>query len=126
MVNRRVVLLQLCQLGESADRVANGAEVLEAPTRLLYGLALMDCQMPEVGGYEATRRIRDRDAAGPRRIPIIAMTAHARPAIGSDVSTRHGRPHPQAVKIADLDIVLARPDAMRPPRSAGAHAEVMA
>ena len=68
----------LKKLGLRADAVANGAEALKALETLPYDLVLMDVQMPEMDGFEATRQIRNsKSAVLNRRIPIIAMTAHA-------------------------------------------------
>jgi PAS domain S-box-containing protein len=74
-VNQRVIALQLQKLGYQAQLAANGQETLEALGRADYDLVLMDCQMPEMDGYEATRRIR----ANPRtsQVRIVAMTANA-------------------------------------------------
>jgi signal transduction histidine kinase/DNA-binding response OmpR family regulator len=79
LINQKVALKILeKKLGYSADTVTNGKEVLEALERMDYDLVLMDCQMPEMDGYEATRSIRDGSSRVRNHdIPIIAMTANA-------------------------------------------------
>jgi CheY-like chemotaxis protein/HPt (histidine-containing phosphotransfer) domain-containing protein len=66
----------LGQLGYVADAAGNGREALEAIERVSYDLVLMDCRMPEMDGYEATRQIRAREGPA-RHIKILAMTAQA-------------------------------------------------
>jgi CheY-like chemotaxis protein len=68
-------------LGYAADLVCNGREAIAAVQRKNYSLVLMDAQMPEIDGVEATRRIREAQAAGdpafPTSLTIVAMTANA-------------------------------------------------
>jgi PAS domain S-box-containing protein len=81
IVNQRLTLRQLKKLGYTADAVANGPEVLAALKRVPYDIILMDCQMPEMDGYEVTRCIRqaERDPTNPYRCSpyVIALTANA-------------------------------------------------
>ncbi|HJS26375.1 MAG TPA: response regulator, partial [Actinomycetota bacterium] len=73
-VNQQLALLLLQKLGYRADVAANGVEALEALERQTYDAVLMDVEMPEMDGLEATQRIRERSSEGPH---VIAVTANA-------------------------------------------------
>jgi len=107
--SRRVVLSILERTGARVDLVRNGREAVDAFSRAAYDVVLMDIQMPEMDGFEATRRIRahERDTGG--HVPIVAITAHAMPgdrerclAAGMDEYVT------KPIRLADLDRLLAR------------------
>ncbi|OYT21320.1 MAG: hypothetical protein CCU26_01905 [Nitrospira sp. UW-LDO-01] len=107
VVNQKVAVRLFQRLGYRIDVVANGREVVEALSRIRYDVIFMDCQMPEMDGFEATRVIREREVSGavsssefqvssqrpvhsslqpeirnskpepPHRVPIVALTANA-------------------------------------------------
>ena len=77
-VNQKVTMSMLKKLGLFSDIVSSGTEALEAMRNKVYDLVLMDCQMPEMDGYETTGIIRnDPERCGTPGVPIVAMTAHA-------------------------------------------------
>jgi PAS domain S-box-containing protein len=75
-VNQIVAARALERCGCRAHIVSDGLEAIEAFSRQRYDAVLMDCQMPNMDGYQATAELRSREAAG-RHTPVIAMTAHA-------------------------------------------------
>jgi two-component system, sensor histidine kinase and response regulator len=76
-VNQRVAVRVLSKLGADVTLVDNGRAALEAIGKESFDAVLMDVQMPEMDGFEATRAVRAGETAEQRRLPIIAMTAHA-------------------------------------------------
>jgi two-component system sensor histidine kinase/response regulator len=80
-VNQKLLLLQLRKLGYGADTAVNGLEVVSASEQTPYDIILMDCQMPEMGGYEASGKIRERELMLNGHLKshthIVALTADA-------------------------------------------------
>lgn len=77
-MNRMLVRILLTRMGFEVDEAENGQQAVEALARKRYDLVLMDCMMPVMDGYEATRILRAREAeAGQERVPVIALTASA-------------------------------------------------
>jgi PAS domain S-box-containing protein len=76
-VNRMLATRLLAKLGCDVEFAENGLVACERTSQHSYDLIFMDCQMPEMDGYEATRAIRARERAGNRHTPIIALTANA-------------------------------------------------
>jgi CheY-like chemotaxis protein len=119
-VNQKIALRQLKKLGYAADAVANGHEAINALRRIPYDIILMDCQMPEMDGFQAARKIRDieADPACSLRPPvyIIAMTANAMEGnrevcLSAGMNDYVSKP----VKLHELQDVLARAPHFPPP-----------
>jgi CheY-like chemotaxis protein len=83
-VNQRVATYMLAKLGYGVEVAQNGREAIERLRETSYDLVLMDCQMPEMDGFEAARIIRDPTSdVKDHAVPIIAMTANAFPEDGA-------------------------------------------
>ena len=78
-INQLLAVRMLEKLGYDVDVAGDGREALAALEQTTYAAVLMDCQMPELDGYDATREIRRRERDSDRHVPIIAMTAHSMP-----------------------------------------------
>jgi CheY-like chemotaxis protein/HPt (histidine-containing phosphotransfer) domain-containing protein len=76
-VNQMLAVRLLEKQGHRVTVAGDGAEALDLSARRDFDLVLMDVQMPEVDGLEATRRIRERESGAGKHVPIVAMTAHA-------------------------------------------------
>jgi CheY-like chemotaxis protein len=77
LVNQRLAASLLQRRGHKVTIANNGREAVAAIERTAFDVVLMDVQMPEMGGFEATAAIRALERNGEHRVPIIAMTAHA-------------------------------------------------
>jgi PAS domain S-box-containing protein len=77
LVNQKITTRMLEKLGHAVTVVSNGREALDAIGRQTFDLILMDIQMPEMSGFEATETIRRQERGSGRHLPIIALTAHA-------------------------------------------------
>lgn len=108
IVNQKVAAGMLRKLGCQVDVAANGAEAVGMWQQFPYDLVFMDCHMPFMDGYEATRQIRSRESAG-QHIPIVALTANALEGeeqacldVGMDAFVA------KPVVLADLEVVILR------------------
>jgi PAS domain S-box-containing protein len=96
-VNSKMTIRMLETLGYRADPAGNGREALEAIARSRYDLVLMDCQMPEMDGLQATAAVRARESGGEARLPIVAMSGNVM------------QDDRLAAKAAGMDDFLAKP-----------------
>ena len=129
ITNQQVAVGLLKKLGLRADAVANGVEALQALATLPYDLVLMDVQMPEMDGLEATRQIRHpHSAVRNHKVPIIAMTANAmerdrQECLDAGMNDYLSKPvSPQALAEA-LDRWLPKETAVTPERAVAALGE---
>jgi len=97
LINQEVTVGMLADLGCTAMCVPDGQQVLDALDRESFDLVLMDCQMPVMDGFEATRELRRREAGKPGRQLVIALTANA---------TAEDR---EACRVAGMDDFLSKP-----------------
>ncbi|HEV7925490.1 MAG TPA: response regulator [Verrucomicrobiae bacterium] len=113
VINQKVAVAQLRKLGYSPDVAANGLEALEAIQRSPYDVILMDCQMPQMDGYESSKQIRMREQTqGRKPVYIIAMTANAmqgdrEKCMAAQMNDYLSKP----VKVTDLRAALERSQA---------------
>jgi CheY-like chemotaxis protein len=124
-VNRIVATAQIQELGYAADSAGGGEAALALLAREPYDAVLLDCEMPELDGYETCRRLRRREEEG-RRTPVIALTAHTAAAdrercLAAGMDDHLGKP----VRSGDLAATLERwlNGAGRQPPPAAASAE---
>jgi CheY-like chemotaxis protein len=122
-INQLVVRRMLEKLGYESDLARNGREAVDKHTGARYAAILMDCEMPELNGYDATREIRSLEDKG-HRTPVIAMTAHTSRqslelCLDAGMDDHIAKPLRSETLKAVLDRALAGP---QPRRSSGADA----
>ncbi len=121
-VNQLLARAMLSKLGWHCDVVDNGQQALEAVRQKNYAAVLMDCQMPVMDGFVATRAIRamEAEAGGVRRTPIIAVTAHAmegdsEECLQAGMDGYVSKPYSKVALELELERVMARPQERVPP-----------
>jgi CheY-like chemotaxis protein/HPt (histidine-containing phosphotransfer) domain-containing protein len=132
-INQKVAVSLLENFGHRADVVANGHEAIQAYRLVPYDMMLMDVQMPEMDGLEASRKIRELEKTKNRHTPIIAMTAHARKedqekclAAGmDDYVSKPVTPRELKAAIARRIAATMTLSPIEPPTPAPAHADVL-
>jgi signal transduction histidine kinase/CheY-like chemotaxis protein len=124
-VNQRVAVYMLGKLGHQVDVAMHGREAIDILSRVRYDLVLMDCQMPEMDGFEATRVIRDpASAVLDHAVPVVAMTANAFPedrsrALACGMNDFLSKPVDRAVLAATLKKWLKSAEDSEPRAAAG-------
>ena len=124
-VNQRVALYMLNKLGHPVDVAKHGREAVDMLSRSRYDLVLMDCQMPDMDGFEATRIIRDRNSTVlDHDVPVVAMTANAFPedrarALASGMNDFLAKPVDRSVLAGMLAKWIKAADAKEPRAAAG-------
>jgi len=122
-VNQRVAVYMLTKLGAWVDVAKHGREAIDILSTARYDLVLMDCQMPEMDGFEATRMIRDRRSPVlDHDVPVVAMTANAFPedrarAFSAGMNDFLAKPVDRSVLASTL-AKWAKPPTLREPRAA--------
>jgi CheY-like chemotaxis protein/HPt (histidine-containing phosphotransfer) domain-containing protein len=120
-VNREVTVAYLQRKGWQVTAVCNGRAALEALNSEPFDVVLMDVQMPEVDGFEATRRIREQEGSGGDRVPIIGLTAHAlkgdrEKCLGAGMDDYLAKPVEPETLYSAVERWARNPSSRRPPR----------
>jgi CheY-like chemotaxis protein len=113
-INCKVAVKLLEKFQCTVDVARHGGFAIEAVARAEYDLVLMDCQMPEVDGFEATRRLRQAELGTGRHLPIIALTANVMQGDAERCLAAGMDDHlPKPIKSEDLQRMIAKWTATR-------------